>query len=78
MKPSSTTSKSSSFDLARRVGKRIRELRRAKHWSQQKLGKQVNFHRSYISQIEHGETNLTLKSLELLAKALEMDVVSLF
>lgn len=57
-----------------KLGKRLKELRIAKGWSQEKLGFETKLDRSYISGIERGERNPSLKSLHKLAKAFEMSV----
>lgn len=55
----------------------IRYFRKQKGWSQEKLAEQCNLHRTYIGAIERGEKNLTLKSLEVIAVALEIEVAIL-
>lgn len=52
------------------VGRRIRELREAKGWSQEKLGEEADLHRTYIGQVERGEKNIGVENLVRLAKAL--------
>ncbi|QDV43893.1 anaerobic benzoate catabolism transcriptional regulator [Stieleria neptunia] len=57
-------------EILSKVGKRVRDLREAKGWSQEELGFQSGLHRNYIGGIERGERNLALLNLEKLAKAL--------
>lgn len=51
------------------IGTRIRELRRKRGWSQEKLGYLVGFSQSKISQIENGDCD-SLSELKLLAATL--------
>lgn len=48
---------------------RIREMRRQRGWSQEKLGAMVGFSQSKISKIENGYCD-SLSDLKLIAKAL--------
>ncbi|HUC85892.1 MAG TPA: helix-turn-helix domain-containing protein, partial [Candidatus Acidoferrales bacterium] len=45
---------------------------------QDDLARRAGFHRSYISDIERGSRNVSLKSIEKLADALGISVVTLF
>ncbi len=58
-------------DIRLRFGKRLRELRLAKGISQEKLGEIAGLHRTFISMTERGERNVTLATVEKLAKALK-------
>ncbi|NLL34309.1 MAG: helix-turn-helix transcriptional regulator [Clostridiales bacterium] len=51
------------------MGARIRELRRKRGWSQEKLGDMVGFSQSKISKIENGNWD-SLSDLRLIARAL--------
>lgn len=51
------------------IGTRIREMRRQRGWSQEKLGAMVGFSQSKISKIENGYCD-SLSDLKLIAKAL--------
>jgi len=42
--------------------------------SQEKLAELAELHRTYIGQVERGEKNLTLLSMERIAKALGVEV----
>jgi CheY-like chemotaxis protein/DNA-binding XRE family transcriptional regulator len=46
--------------------------------SQEELGARAGLHRTYVSDIERGARNLSLESIEKLAKALEMPVSTFF
>lgn len=58
-------------------GSRIRELRRARGLSQERLAELTGFHRTYIGMIERGERNLSLSNIGVFAKIFEMSVSQL-
>lgn len=55
----------------------IRDYRKAKHLSQEELADACELHRTYIGSVERGERNVTLSTLEVLAKALGVSVIEL-
>jgi len=59
-------------------GKRIRQLRIEKGFSQEELGYEAGLHRTYVGQIERAEKNITLKNIEKIAKELEVNIGELF
>jgi transcriptional regulator with XRE-family HTH domain len=60
------------------VGERIRSMREQRKWSQMKLGELADLHYTYIGRIERGENNVTIKSLEKVAAALDIPFEELF
>ena len=60
------------------IGKRIRQLREIQGLTQRKLGEKVNKSNSTISNLEKGKRNVTLKTLEKIASALNVEVPELF
>lgn len=56
----------------KKFGERVRQLRKAKGLSQEKLAELADLHRNYIGGIERGERNLALLNIVRLAKALEV------
>ena len=54
------------------VGRRLRDLREEKGWSQEKLGFQAGLHRNYVGGIERGERNVGVENIAKLAKALKI------
>ena len=58
------------------IGTRIRELRRKRGWSQEKLGELVGFSQSKISKIE-GSNWDSLSDLKLIAQTLEEPIEKL-
>ena len=51
-------------------GKRVREERDEKGYSQERLGELAHVHRTYIGMIERAEKNITLTNMEKIARAL--------
>jgi transcriptional regulator with XRE-family HTH domain len=61
-------------DICVRTGQIIRKLREKQELSQEKLADLAELHRTYIGHVERGEKNLTLRSLERIAKALGVSI----
>lgn len=59
-------------------GKRVRELRKQKGYSQEQLADRADLHRTYIGAIERGEQNVSLDNIARIAKALNMVIAELF
>ncbi len=57
-------------DLQRALGRNLRAYRRARGLSQEAFADVLEVHRTYMGGIERGERNLTLKSVERIAKQL--------
>ncbi len=55
-----------------KFGKRVRQERTRRELSQEQLAELAGVHRTYIGMIERGEKNITLESIEKLAKALDL------
>jgi transcriptional regulator with XRE-family HTH domain len=65
-------------ELLRKVGDRVREIRKSKGISQEELGDRSSLHYTYIGKVERGEKNITLESLVKITKALEISLEELF
>jgi transcriptional regulator with XRE-family HTH domain len=65
-------------DIRNRFGERIRELRTAKGYSQEKLAEMASMHWTYLGGIERAERNPTLINIEKLAVALGVNLSELF
>lgn len=61
-----------------RLGKRIRQLRLKKGWTQEQLAERTNRHWTYIGGIERGERNVTLQVIADIARALGVEIRALF
>lgn len=59
------------------IAANVRRLRKAKGLSQEALGEQASFHRTYVSQLERCKTNISIDRLEDLAVILEIELVDL-
>ncbi len=57
-------------DIKKLVGRRVRELREKRSWSQEELGERSGPHRNYVGGIERGERNVGLENIDKLARAL--------
>jgi len=64
--------------LRLRVGKAIRRLRTNAGYSQEGFARASRFHRTYVGAIERGEKNITLDSIERIAKTLKVTVFDVF
>lgn len=64
-------------DVLSRFGARLREVRTRKKISQERLAELADLHRTYVSLIERGERNITLRTLEKLALALSVEMTEL-
>ena len=65
-------------DIVIALGKRIRNYRTAAGFSQEKLAERSGCHPTYIGQIERGEKNATIESIEKIAAALSVSLSKLF
>ena len=65
-------------ELAKIVGQRIRNYRTRKGLSQEKLAELASCHHTYIGQLERGEKNATIESIEKISLALDVPMSQLF
>ena len=66
--------KSVGMDLQAAVGNRIRELRKERGWSQEKLADICGIHRSHMGEIERGQKDVTISTLRKISKGLGLTV----
>lgn len=59
-------------------GKKVAELRKMRHLSQEELAERCNVHRTYIGSIERGEKSPTLNTIEKIAKGLNVCINTFF
>lgn len=64
-------------DILFEFGRRIKELRNEKNWSQNELAERANLHKNYIGMVERGERNPSLKNIQLIAQAFDMNISDL-
>lgn len=61
-----------------KLGQKIRIERQKRKMSQEKLAEVAELNRNFIGMVERGETNITVKNLENIANAFEIDLQKLF
>lgn len=66
------------MDVIKSFGNKIKDLRIQKGYSQEELANRAGIDRTYISDIEKGERNVSLKIIEKLAISFEMEIHELF
>lgn len=64
-------------DIRVTLGNKIKKIRQKKKLSQEDLALESNLHRTYISDIERGSRNVSIKNIEKIAKALEVSIKEL-
>ena len=64
--------------LLKNFGWRVRQLRDAKHWTQELLAERTDLDRSYIAGIEAGLRNPSLKAIAKVARGLGTTLAHLF
>lgn len=64
-------------DLAVRLGRRIKELRLAKGFTQVEMSAASGLGQAYLSRVEAGSKRLSIDSLEAVAVALDMSLSEL-
>ena len=64
--------------IQKQFGKKVRELRTQRGYSQEGFAFECNLHRTYIGCIERGEKNVTITNIEKIAKALKVEICQLF
>ena len=65
-------------EISKLIGQRIRNYRTQQKLSQEKLAELSGCHPTYIGQVERGEKNATLESIEKIAAALNISLSKLF
>lgn len=60
------------------LGRRIRNLRQAKGWTQQELGEYADMNYKFLGEIERGQQNPSFNVMMKIAKALGVEMAELF
>jgi Predicted transcriptional regulator with C-terminal CBS domains len=58
-------------------GENVQKHRKEKQISQEKLAEMAGVHRTYVGMIERAEKNITLRNMEKIAKALDVEIKDL-
>lgn len=66
------------MDSKKHLGKRIRDLRKDKWYSQESFAVKCKIHRTHMWLIENGKTNITFDNLEKIVEALNISLEELF
>lgn len=66
------------IDILKKFGLNVKFARMKQGFTQAELAEILDVHEKYISRIETGKQNVTIKSIEKLADALKTDMASLF
>ncbi|MGY4556835.1 transcriptional regulator [Bacillus thuringiensis] len=66
------------MEIIKKLGERIRFLRKEQKLSQERLGELSNIHTNHIGAIERGEKNVTIESLAKITKGLGITLEELF
>ena len=64
--------------VEKKFGAKLAYVRKSKKLSQMKLAEIVNMNFNYIGQIERGEAHVTIKTMIVLADALDISLSELF
>lgn len=65
-------------EIKKKFGKTLRSLRLQKSISQEKLAELSNLHRTYISEVERGNRNISIVNIFRICASLEIDPASFF
>lgn len=66
------------INLKKKFGITVRKYRLKKNISQEKFAEIVGLHRTYISEVERGERNVSLENIQKIAFGLDVKVSELF
>lgn len=66
------------MNIKQKFGLKVKELRKVKNLSQEKLANLAEIDRTYLPTIEKGERNVSIVVVEKLAKALDVKIKDLF
>jgi transcriptional regulator with XRE-family HTH domain len=64
-------------DICVALGERIRQLRQERGWRQIDLAEEAGIHENYVSDLEQGNKEVCLRTLQAIAKAFDLTVADL-
>ena len=59
-------------DICTALGQRIRQLRTERGWRQIDLAEETGIHENYVSELEMGQKEICLRTLQLVARAFNL------
>lgn len=65
-------------DTIIKLGHKIRIERQKRKMSKEKLAELAELNRNFVGMVERGETNITVKNIESIANAFEINIHELF
>jgi transcriptional regulator with XRE-family HTH domain len=65
-------------NFLRELGRRLRERREERGWTQAELAGRCDLHRTFIGSVERGERNVSVLNLRLIARTLRVSPADLF
>jgi transcriptional regulator with XRE-family HTH domain len=65
------------MNIKKSFGKRVKQLRTGKGWSQENLALNADLDRTYIPSIEKGERNVSIEVIQKLSRAFEIKISEL-
>lgn len=66
------------MNICNLFGNRVRKIRESKEMSQEKLAELAGLHRTYISSLERGLRSISLKNIQKISEALNVEIYELF
>ncbi len=66
------------MDIKQKIGKRIKELRTEKKYSQEELAARADIDRTYINSVENGKRNVSIVNIEKIVSALGCSLQEFF
>lgn len=67
----------SNENITIRFGRRLKDLRKKKGWTQVQMADALGIDRSYISDMENGKLNVCLPTMEVLAQGFDISMSKL-
>ena len=65
-------------NILTKFGNRLRQLRKERGLTQEKLAAKAGLHYTYIGSVERGEKNISLVNIERLAAMLDVEIIEFF
>jgi transcriptional regulator with XRE-family HTH domain len=77
MRPHMARPRPKSSELLAQVGARVRKLRQQREWTQVEMAEKLGLDRSFLADLERGKTNLSLLSLDTIARGFDVSLSKL-